>query len=230
MRAMATRWMSGRVLLLAAMMSVQFANAGICCNPIPFGDNSWCHRSNCLGAGCQLDDPSTPEDESLRQCSDITQCVCAGLVGWTTKSFCSIERSCKNAQADYDSAKKWIVDRTTENPGEECVKVLLNVVCAYHFPFCANDVLSYDQVCFSVCKAMNDTCGITLDKFAHVGMRCNFKKIDPNNIGQVTRGNQRCTAGGSRPGLSFPLLILPLLVVLYVEELRLRPRQVFNAG
>eukprot|EP00960_Hanusia_phi_P047670 758503-Hanusia_phi.AAC.2 len=94
-----------------------------------------------------------------------------------------------------------IVDRTTENPGEECVKVLLNVVCAYHFPFCANDVLSYDQVCFSACKvsatksavcdteslkAMNDTCGITLDKFAHVGMRCNFKKIDPNNIGQVT--------------------------------------------
>jgi len=183
---------------------------GVCCNSISFNDPDWCHAGNCLGEGCQLDNPNTQEDESLRQCSDISQCFCGGIVTWTTKSFCTVLKSCDNAQLDFEQARTRIREKTTANPSEECVNALARVVCAYHFPYCINDVQSYDQVCFDSCNAVNQSCGLLLSDFAAVGSRCNLLLVDQTNPAQILRGNERCTA--SAHTLQPPSLLVLLAV------------------
>ena len=93
------------------------------------------------------------------------------------QNFCSVLRSCREAQADYDAARKTILAKTNNNPSESCVSALASTICAYHFPQCVNDVLQYDQICHSTCSNLNQTCSITLSEFAQVGMRCNLKKV-----------------------------------------------------
>jgi len=172
-------------LIGVLVICISYVQANKCCNVIPWADPEWCHASNCNGLGCQFDNPDTTVDESKTQCEDISKCFCAAVAAWPSKNFCTILRSCKEAQADYEAARKKILAKQSGNPSEECVKALSLSICSYHFPTCLNDVIQYDKICHSTCSALNQTCSITLDEFAQVGSRCNLKKVDSTNAAQV---------------------------------------------
>jgi len=81
------------------------------------------------------DNPETTVDESKTQCEDISKCfwweACrkfrskpgfgmvtrsfrcgsANVAAWPSKNFCTILRSCKEAQADYDAAREKILGK-----------------------------------------------------------------------------------------------------------------------
>jgi len=203
---------AGDVLLLCGFLSAELSKA--------MGQSLKMRR--CKLIPLPADNPDTTVDESKTQCEDISKCFCANVAAWPSKNFCTILRSCKEAQADYEAARKKILAKQSGNPSEECVKALSLSICSYHFPTCLNDVIQYDQICHSTCSALNQTCSITLDEFAQVGSRCNLKKVDSTNAAQVLRANQRCTAAATETAPPVGMLSLPFALSLVLGGLPAR--------
>ena len=55
---------------LSTSAAVPTRSATFCCRRITW-TNEWCHDPNCLGFGCQLDNPDTEYNEALNVCSDL---------------------------------------------------------------------------------------------------------------------------------------------------------------
>jgi hypothetical protein len=108
--------------LSASRLLTQKVN--FCCLKITWTAD-WCRTSDCLGLGCQ-----TREDIA---CSDIMSCVCAPLVPYTTRSFCTVIESCRLATLDLEFAKRMVELYTESKPRQICAQALTKVICSYHY-------------------------------------------------------------------------------------------------
>eukprot|EP00960_Hanusia_phi_P011666 340627-Hanusia_phi.AAC.1 len=87
-------------------------------------------------------------------------------------------QSCSQAKADLAFAEKIVKLYSQSQPSAACITALQQVICAYHFPLCANDDKEYPQICYDACASMHASCNnVTLPYFASVGSRCNFLSI-----------------------------------------------------
>ena len=120
-----------------------------CCKEIDWS-GGWCRSPNCLGPGCG-------ESE---KCADLSPCLCNGKIQYTSKSSCAIIKACDEAGLDFANAQKRVQDLTGKSvfaiPG--CESALIGVICAYHFPRCIDDGTEFEDVCYSTCLKMYDTC------------------------------------------------------------------------
>ena len=121
--------------LSASRLLTQKVN--FCCLKITWTAD-WCRTSDCLGLGCQ-----TREDIA---CSDIMSSVCAPIVPYTTRSFCTVIESCRLATLDLEFAKRMVELYTESKPRQVCAEALTKVICSYHFPLCEQDDKTYPSL------------------------------------------------------------------------------------
>ena len=133
---------------LSLVIFPAYINSDICCNTVSFSNN-WCKQSNCLGTGC-----------NSSTCPDISNCICNGRFSYKSTSFCAVVKACLAAASDYSKAQQKVLALTGMKVDDipNCANAILNVICAYQFPRCDSDTVSYQTICLSTCQNMYYTC------------------------------------------------------------------------
>jgi len=126
-------------------------STNFCCRKLDFS-GGWCKKGTCFGDDCTTD--------SGAKCPQLNDCICSGLVKYKTKSTCAIVKACNEAADDYSKAQRRVLELTGQamTSISGCESAILGVICAYHFPRCEDDIIEYEEVCFSTCLHMYDTC------------------------------------------------------------------------
>ena len=147
---------------------------------------------------------------------------CRAFVQYPTKQSCQLNETCKFAMMNFDTALTLARQRLSQSSvctadyrvcfrgrGDclggtcadppailsiACELALRKAMCAYHFPRCVNDLVTFaHEVCMETCDNVKAYCNITLDEVVAV------KKCTTRNFGCLSAAPRR--AGSFVPGV-----------------------------